>query len=350
MSDPELSQGRALFASANCQQCHGGSNWSHSQVSSTPPPDSSAVVDDQLVNSLAQVGTFDPSAFNEVGSNVTTSKGATGFNIPSLLSVGASAPYFHSGAAPTLDDVLQNVTHRSAGTGGVDTLSNSSDRARVVKFLQSIDAKTRPFPPDNAVLMESTSGGLGFVPIAQPDAAYLARSTLLAIAGQDYTAVSSLSTGGLTLDFDIDLVALSAPETWSTWGAQPNVENLTPRVLWSNGFTELMIQSSEPLLLLGLEIQPETQESAMITALFMNGSNVVGEITQIVDGEAGARLFAAMNSRPFDRVLIYSSDAFGIAQVRVMTIPEPSAVILLMLGAACAAPLRSRRRFLDHGD
>jgi cytochrome c peroxidase len=69
-----------------------------------------------------------------------------GFNIPSLLSVFAGAPYLHSGAAPTLEEVLDNVTHRSAGTGGVDTLTDPGDRADVVTFLMSIDAKTEPFP------------------------------------------------------------------------------------------------------------------------------------------------------------------------------------------------------------
>jgi hypothetical protein len=60
--------------------------------------------------------------------------------------VFAFPPYFHGGAANSLDQVLTNVTHRSAGTGGVDTLTNPADRAIVVKFLQSIDAATTPIP------------------------------------------------------------------------------------------------------------------------------------------------------------------------------------------------------------
>jgi hypothetical protein len=47
----------------------------------------------------------------------------------------------------TLDRVLENVQHRSAGTAGVDTLTNAADRAKVVRFLQSIDAKTAPIFP-----------------------------------------------------------------------------------------------------------------------------------------------------------------------------------------------------------
>ena len=46
----------------------------------------------------------------------------------------------------SLDEVLNNVTHRSAGTGGVDTLTNAADRARLVKFIQSIDATSAPIP------------------------------------------------------------------------------------------------------------------------------------------------------------------------------------------------------------
>ena len=112
----------------------------------TPPV---TITGGQLVDFLRTVGTFDPAAFNEVKANtpvVTTANGALGFNVPSLLSVFAGAPYFHSGGAPTLADVLANVTHRSAGTGGVDTLSNAADRDKVAKFLESIDQATLPFP------------------------------------------------------------------------------------------------------------------------------------------------------------------------------------------------------------
>jgi cytochrome c peroxidase len=146
-----VSTGRALFASANCQQCHGGQNWTRSRVDYTPPPLSppEVITGGQLVRFLSPVGTFDPAAFNEVrgvGTTIVAANGALGFNIPSLLSVGAGAPYLHSGSAPTLDDVVNNVTHRSAGTGGVDTLSNLADRQALVRFLESIDETTPTFP------------------------------------------------------------------------------------------------------------------------------------------------------------------------------------------------------------
>jgi len=145
----ENARGRELFAQANCQSCHGGPNWTRSRVDFTPPPATNEIVAAQLVRFLRNVGTFDPTAANELrpaGTNIVTANGALGFNIPSLLSVFASAPYLHSGAAPTLDDVLDNVTHRTAGTSGQDVLADANDRRALVLFLQSIDADTPPFP------------------------------------------------------------------------------------------------------------------------------------------------------------------------------------------------------------
>jgi cytochrome c peroxidase len=117
-----------------------------------PPQGTEIITAGQLERFLKKVGTFDPNAANELKAQAGTqaanipANGADGFNIPSLLSVFAHAPYLHSGAAQTLEEVLENVTHRSAGTGGVDTLTNPEDREDLVTFLKSIDAKTQPFP------------------------------------------------------------------------------------------------------------------------------------------------------------------------------------------------------------
>ncbi len=142
-------QGRQLFASANCQGCHGGPNWTRSRVDFTPPPLAEPITAGQLTRFLFNVGTFDSTAFNEVrpnGAVFAAANGALGINTPSLVSVFAGAPYFHGGAAPTLGSVLENVTHRSAGTGGVDTLTSAADRALLVRFLQTIDTSTPIFP------------------------------------------------------------------------------------------------------------------------------------------------------------------------------------------------------------
>ncbi|HWM69927.1 MAG TPA: hypothetical protein VNO35_25345 [Steroidobacteraceae bacterium] len=149
-----VNEGRRLFAAAGCQSCHGGKDWTNSILDFRPPAAAAEVADAQLSAFLCRVGTFDPALFadglsNEIRANNVANvqaRGAIGFNVPSLISVFASAPYLHSGAAPTLDAVLENVTHRSAGTAGVDTLTNPEDRKDLVRFLQSIDKTTTPFP------------------------------------------------------------------------------------------------------------------------------------------------------------------------------------------------------------
>jgi CxxC motif-containing protein (DUF1111 family) len=163
VSSHSVGRGRRLFREAGCQNCHGGPNWTISALDFTPPPDASQIVDAQLVKFLCRVGTFDPNLFsdgvsNEIRANNAANvqaRGALGLNPPSLISVFASAPYLHSGAAPTLAAVLENVTHRTAGRlDGLDTLTDQRDRRELVRFLKSIDRGTRPFldvtPPATA--------------------------------------------------------------------------------------------------------------------------------------------------------------------------------------------------------
>src|SRR5262249_33118016 len=100
-----------------------------------------------IIDQLRQVGTFDPTFLNEVNTNGAPAIGSDGFVPPSLLSLFAFPQvFFHNGRATSLDEVMLNVTHRSAGTGGVDTLTNAADRAKLVKFIRSIDAATPPIP------------------------------------------------------------------------------------------------------------------------------------------------------------------------------------------------------------
>jgi hypothetical protein len=100
-----------------------------------------------LFSELRNVGTFNGAAFNEVRQNGSAPLGGNGFVPPSLLSIFAfPQTFFHGGAAASLDEVMANVAHRSAGTSGVDILTNASDRAKIVRFLLSIDAGSMPLP------------------------------------------------------------------------------------------------------------------------------------------------------------------------------------------------------------
>lgn len=147
-TDPDVVAGRALFAAANCQQCHGGPQWTSGRVRYTPPPGGAVqITGGQVVGELRQVGTFNAAFFNEVRANGSTPLGASGFVPPSLLAIHAFPQSFlHNGAAGSLADVLNSVTHRSAGSSGVDVLSNPADRDKIARFLLSIDATTAPVP------------------------------------------------------------------------------------------------------------------------------------------------------------------------------------------------------------
>ena len=129
-----VKKGRALFETAGCASCHGGPNWTNSEIDFAPPPAADQIVDAQLIKFLCRVGTFDAALFtdgvsNEIRANNAANvqaRGALGFNPPSLIAVFNSAPYLHSGAAATLDAVLENVTHRTVGRAdGLDTLTDA---------------------------------------------------------------------------------------------------------------------------------------------------------------------------------------------------------------------------------
>ena len=119
-----VKKGRALFETAGCQTCHGGPNWTNQHSRFRPaarrrpdrrcPAQSSSSAG--WAPSIRRLFT-DPVS-NEIRANNAANvqaRGLLGFNPPSLIAVFNSAPYLHSGAAPTLDAVLENVTHRTVG-------------------------------------------------------------------------------------------------------------------------------------------------------------------------------------------------------------------------------------------
>ena len=160
-TDPDVVAGRAVFIDSNCQACHGGAQWSTSKVRSAAPPDASLLTAGQLIAELRPVGTFNATATNEVRANAAAPLGAAGFNPPSLLSLFAfPQTFFHNGSADTLDTVMQNVAHRSAGTG-TDRLQNAGQRAQLIKFLLSIDAATPAIAPPAPGALTNVSAASG---------------------------------------------------------------------------------------------------------------------------------------------------------------------------------------------
>jgi cytochrome c peroxidase len=166
-----IAAGSAVFA-ANCASCHGGAKWSKSQVIYANDPalnrDANAggvfrdqgvtndgdqvvtyadpVLDSGTLRFLEIIGTFDPAnpiEIRGVGAPAAAagqgapSLGSLGFNVPSLLSTGFHAPYFHNGAAQTLEQVF--ALHQLPGGGTIQGLAGASN---LLAFLRSLDGRT----------------------------------------------------------------------------------------------------------------------------------------------------------------------------------------------------------------
>lgn len=128
-----ISQGRALFQSAGCAACHGGANWTTSQLpgaAGTLDGDGNGMVDAVL----SQVGTLNPRDI----------RGASGFDPPALLGIAMTAPYLHDGSMATLEELLHSGHPDPQGAG--NGLSES-EIVLLSSFLRIVDAQTEPIIP-----------------------------------------------------------------------------------------------------------------------------------------------------------------------------------------------------------
>lgn len=161
----KVASGREVYDN-HCASCHGGAKWTKSQVFHSDNPAFASAngpfIDpgitgagpqivsyqklDKTIQFLEDIGTFDPNNPIELrgtgGAIGTTALGGLGFNVPSLLGVGYHAPYFHNGAAQTLEQVFS--LHALNG-GTIETQIGVADRDDLLEFLISIDARTDGF-------------------------------------------------------------------------------------------------------------------------------------------------------------------------------------------------------------
>lgn len=181
---------------------------------------------------------------------------------------------------------------------------------------------------------------------SSPAPPYTTATTVITFSNPNGGSVSSISGGGQTVTFSTAVLAETVPGGgWATWGAPPNTESATPRVLAAFGATSLTLTLSAPVSTFGFEVEPDAFASVPITATFMNGATVLGTVTRTINGNAGALLAAASDSTPITSVVITApsgADGFAIAQVRsgatfISSAPVPPTIVLAVLGLASLA-------------
>jgi hypothetical protein len=181
-ADPTaLDPGAQVFAD-NCASCHGGAKWTKSQViyANNPALDKDANAGgkfrdpgvtnegDQVISYkdatlgtstlkfLEDIGTFNAANPIEIRGQAAPGQialGTLGFNVPSLLSTNYHAPYFHNGAAQTLEEVF--AQHQLPGGGTIQDLAGA---AALLEFVKAIDGRTATFESQTDIFKDPFRG------------------------------------------------------------------------------------------------------------------------------------------------------------------------------------------------
>jgi len=189
---PAADRGRLVFEDAGCNKCHAGTKWTVSRTFYSPelfsgelgarlfeanralvtPLDASPLqaiglpanvnVDATLLAgddsdggtpplvrqacNVRNVGTFGAEGgAAELRANQQPAQGRNGFNPPSLLGIATGAPFFHNGAAQSLEALFDARFNAHLTSGNVNFYPTQSDRYDLAAFLLSIDENTEPF-------------------------------------------------------------------------------------------------------------------------------------------------------------------------------------------------------------
>jgi hypothetical protein len=192
----------------------------------------------------------------------------------------------------------------------------------------------------------------GIVQISLPDASYLASTTKFAFGTNYGDPLDSLNSGSLTLSFSQTQTTYYYPGGWSTWSSTPEAEGINFEIAYNNTET-LTLTLSNPVSILGFEIESNSFGVYDATVTYFNGANQIGSITRSVDGDGGARLMAAQaDGGDFITSVQISypgSGGFGAAQFRfaggAAAVPEPgSAAVNGVIGSALIASMTRRKR------
>ena len=141
LPDGELTEagaeGKALFEAASCAACHGGENFSRSQVAD---------------NELYDVGTLKPTSGQRLNDTLA------GIDVPTLRDLWATGPYLHDGSAATVADAVAAHDFVSLTADELDLLAVyllQVDQVEPAPLDPVVAAPNRYFIPFSAYLSQS---------------------------------------------------------------------------------------------------------------------------------------------------------------------------------------------------
>lgn len=178
VDDQQVTDGKLIFENAGCINCHGGAKWTTSRKDFVSPPELEEIASEfgavgvnqaqYLARFLKDIGSYslnvdgsgnsipgypqiggierDNNELKALGIDHNGDGRGNGYNVSSILGTYSVQPYYHNGACETLRCVLHDEKHRRAGLKDQpDALTSEYDRTALVKYLESIDLKTKTF-------------------------------------------------------------------------------------------------------------------------------------------------------------------------------------------------------------
>ncbi len=137
--------GEAVFKAKNCQQCHGGREFTDSAIFTLAVPNLPAP----------------PASPHDVGTGAGEKRlgnANTRFDTPTLKGVWQTAPYLHNGAAATLEDVFTDAS-AAAHFGFTPTATEAQQLAQYMREIDEIDAPPVPSGQTNLVTLGAIATG-----------------------------------------------------------------------------------------------------------------------------------------------------------------------------------------------
>lgn len=214
--------------------------------------------------------------------------------------------------------------------------------------------RTFPLALACVAMLAGVTARADFNPIAQPTGAYTSSTTLIDISGipDGTTNITSVTDGTQTISFDQSMTKGTAGSSgWATWNSPPAVESSTPPVLFRSNTNSLTMSLSVLSTTFGFELQGNRSDisSQFLVTFLDNALSPVGNINLLVNGNAGALLFAASTTTsPFLRVTIENTSldaqGFAIANLRYTAVPEPASVAMIAQAIAAVGFYGWRKR------